>query len=152
MNTWYCVFQSLRSLSLFLSLSHTLPNAHLLSHQQTRTLRRQTHEHRIWGVWVPWPPHGWPFPLNDHLNSQEISSSSWVFSDVCNYPVSRHCLVKDKEMHILLKLHAIEEKAWNRPHCALVTWWWIKLFWARHETSVKKESNKNTKWFNMYLL
>lgn len=62
----------------------------------------------------------WTFPSKVHLNSHEVSGSSWVFSDVCNYPVSRQCLVKDKEMHILHRLRSIEEKAWNRPQCLSV--------------------------------
>lgn len=36
-----------------------------------------------------------------------------MFSDVCNYPASRHCLVEDKE--ILHRLLSTEEKAPDRP-------------------------------------
>lgn len=36
-----------------------------------------------------------------------------MFSDVCNYPASRHCLVEDKE--ILHRLLSTEEKAPARP-------------------------------------
>lgn len=60
------------------------------------------------------------FPPKVQLNSHEASGSSWVFSDVCNYPVSRQCLVEDKDMHILHRLRSIEEKAWNRPLCLSV--------------------------------
>lgn len=56
-----------------------------------------------------------------HLNSHEVSGSSWVFSDVGNYPVSRQCLVKDGEMHILHRLHSIEKEASNRPQCLSVS-------------------------------
>lgn len=43
-----------------------------------------------------------------------------MFSDVCNYPVSRQCLVKDREMHVLHRLRSIEEKASNRSQCLSV--------------------------------
>ena len=59
----------------------------------------------------------WTFPSKVHLNSHEASGSSWAFSDVCNYPVSRQCLVKDTEIHVLHRLRSIEEKAQRGAQC-----------------------------------
>lgn len=62
------------------------------------------------------------FLFKVHHNSHGASGSSWVFGDACNYPVSRHCLVKDKEMHTLSTSCALQKK---RPGIdpSWFSWW-----------------------------
>lgn len=43
-----------------------------------------------------------------------------MFSDVGNYPASRQCLVKDREMRVVHRRRSIEEKASQRPQCLSV--------------------------------
>lgn len=122
MNT---VFQCLRSLSLFsFSLSHTFESTLCLHTSKHRKQRRcTTHNLKVHVcvsvcVCVCEPlTDCWTFPSKVHLNSHEASGSSWAFSDVCNYPVSRQCLVKDTEIHVLHRLRSIEEKAQRRAQC-----------------------------------
>lgn len=121
-----CVSVSMRSFFLSFPLTHSHLNPRLPSHQRAHTVRRCMGKHMntqsggVRGRSVTPHTDCRPFPSKVHLNSHEVSGSSWVFSDVCNYPVSRQCLVKDKEIHILLRLLSIEEKAWNRPQCLSV--------------------------------
>lgn len=100
------------------SLLHT----HIYPQKNTQRLRYYTETHTVWRR--AWAPHSMldMSPPKVHLDSHEVSGSSWAFSDVGNYAVSRQCLVKDREMHVLLRLRSAERTGLEET--ALSFSWW----------------------------